>query len=210
MRQLNIRNLLLSISFLFSSVQCVAQAARADLAVVVEMMEHRKEEPTEIFQQVSNSTNYISLLVPLSVLATGYARGEKITVQKGWCMAESLVASSLVTWGLKFTIRRNRPFTTNSFIVSASTGGGPSFPSGHTSEAFATATSLTLAWPKWWVAIPAYAWAATVGYSRMYLGVHYPTDVAAGALVGAGSAWLMYKGNKWLHHHKTSSMHPVL
>ncbi|MBO9201581.1 hypothetical protein J7I42_14965 [Niastella sp. MAH-29] len=32
--------------------------------------------------------------------------------------------------------------------------------------------------------------------------------MAAGALVGAGSAWLMYKGNQWLHRHKTNSIHP--
>jgi undecaprenyl-diphosphatase len=188
----------------------VAQTTRPDIAVVVEMMEHRKEEPTEFFQQVSNTTNYVSLLVPISVLATGYARDEKITIQKGWCMAGALVTSSLVTWGLKYSIRRNRPFKSDPFIVAAGASGGPSFPSGHTSEAFATATSLTLAWPKWWVAIPAYTWAATVGYSRMYLGVHYPTDVAAGALVGAGSAWLMFKANQWLHHHKTGKMQPVL
>lgn len=197
-------------SFFFSTATVVAQASRADLGVLVEMMEHRQEEPTEFFQQISNSTNYVSVLVPLSVLATGYARHEKVTVQKGWYITGSLVASSLITFGLKNTIRRPRPFITDPFIVPASAGGSPSFPSGHTSEAFATATSLTMAWPKWWVAVPAYTWASAVGYSRMYLGVHYPTDVIAGALVGAGSAWLMNKANRWLHHNKTGKTQPVL
>lgn len=200
----------LSTCLILSTAMVKAQAIKPDLGVVVELMEDRKEEPTEFFQQVSNTTNYVSMLVPLSVLATGYARGQKATIQKGWYMAESLVASSLITWGLKYTVKRNRPFVTDSYIVPASSGGGPSFPSGHTSEAFATATSLTLAYPKWWVAVPAYAWAGTVGYSRMYLGVHYPTDVAAGALVGAGSAWLMYKANQWLHRHKASALQPQL
>src|SRR5689334_16576783 len=117
---------------LVSIVIVRAQATRADLGVVVEMMEDRKEEPTEFFQQLSNTTNYVSMLVPLSVLATGYARGEKTTVQKGWYIAESLAASSLITWGLKYTVKRSRPFTTDSYIVPASSGGGPSFPSGHT------------------------------------------------------------------------------
>jgi undecaprenyl-diphosphatase len=38
----------------------------------------------------------------------------------------------------------------------------------------------------------------------MYLGVHYPSDVLAGAVIGAGSAWLMYKANKWLFKPKPS------
>jgi len=202
--------LILTIYFCSPTTIAFAQPSRVDLDVLVEMMEHRKEEPTEFFQHVSNSVNYVSLLVPVSVLVTGYARNEKMTVQKGWYIAASLATSSLITLGLKNSIRRTRPFVTDPYIVAASPGGSPSFPSGHTSEAFATATSLTLAWPKWWVAIPAYTWAGAVGYSRMYLGVHYPTDVAAGAIVGAGSAWLMYKANQWLHHHKTGKVQPAL
>jgi len=201
--------LLFTLFLLIRSFPVVAQMQRADLGVLVEMMEHRKEEPTEFWQHISNSTNVVSILVPVSILATGYARAEKTTIQKGWFMAESLITSSLVTMGMKYTFKRNRPFNADSYIVPAGSGGSPSFPSGHTSEAFATATSLTLAWPKWWVAVPAYTWAGAVGYSRMYLGVHYPTDVLAGALVGAGSAWLMYKANKWLHHNKTGKLLPV-
>jgi membrane-associated phospholipid phosphatase len=195
-----------TVTLLLSASGVAAQATRQDLDVLVEMMEHRKIEPTEFFQQISNSTNYVGMLVPMSVLATGYARGDKTIIQKGWFMAETLVASSLVTLGLKYSLRRNRPFNIDPFIIPADSGGSPSFPSGHTSEAFATATSLTLAWPKWWVAIPAYTWAGSVGYSRMYLGVHYPTDVMAGAVVGAASAWLMYKANKWLHHNNTAAL----
>ena len=72
-------------------------------------------------------------------------------------------------------------------------------PSGHTSTAFATATSLSLAYPKWYVVAPSFIWAGTIGYSRMHLGVHYPSDVVVGALVGSGSAFLCYKANQWIN-----------
>ena len=59
-----------------------------------------------------------------------------------------------------------------------------SFPSGHTSSAFVIATSLSLSYPEWYVIAPAAVWATTMGVSRVWHGVHYPSDVAVGAAVG--------------------------
>lgn len=115
---------------------------------------------------------------------------------------EVLVGATIINLGittvLKYTVNRTRPFVTYPDIFKKSKGGSPSFPSGHTSGAFATATSLSLSYPKWYVITPLYVWACTVGYSRMDLGVHYPSDVLAGALIGAGSAWLTHYVNKKL------------
>jgi undecaprenyl-diphosphatase len=60
-----------------------------------------------------------------------------------------------------------------------------SFPSGHTAAAFGAATALSRMWPAY--RFPWWALAAVMGYSRIYLGHHYPLDVAAGAGVG----WLV-------------------
>ena len=103
-------------------------------------------------------------------------------------MLSTSLLSSLMVFGLKSTIKRDRPFKTYPDIIKHTHGCSYSMPSGHTSICFATATSVSLIYPKWYVIAPMYTWASLVGYSRMYLGVHYPSDVLAGALVGSGSA----------------------
>ena len=70
------------------------------------------------------------------------------------------------------------------------------------SAAFNSATALSLWFPKWYVIVPSYAWAGLVGYGRMYEGVHYPTDVLAGAAFGVGSAFAARKINRWIHKEK--------
>jgi membrane-associated phospholipid phosphatase len=55
---------------------------------------------------------------------------------------------------------------------------------------------LSLNYPKWYVVVPSYAWASLVGYSRMAIGMHYPSDVLIGALVGSASSFLVYKLRK--------------
>lgn len=111
---------------------------------------------------------------------------------KSWYLAASALTAATITTTIKYSVRRERPFITYPDLKKRDVGGSPSFPSGHTSSSFALATSLTLAYKKWYVAVPAYVWASGVAYSRMYQGVHYPGDVLAGAIIGSGSAWLCY------------------
>ena len=90
---------------------------------------------------------------------------------------------------LKNLIKRPRPADSEmalcAFIKPA---GRFSFPSGHTAAAFMMATLLGIFYPV--VATLALAFALLVGLSRVLLGVHYPSDIAAGALLGTSCAMI--------------------
>ena len=151
-------------------------------------------DPT--FKFVTNSVAPIGLGAPLIVTSIGFIQKDNTLKNKGYYIGATLLTSAVLTTTLKFAIDRDRPFVTYPDIQKLTGAGSPSFPSGHTSEAFATATSLSLAFPKWYVIAPSFLWAGAAGYSRMHLGVHYPTDVLVGALIGSGSAWLCHELNK--------------
>jgi undecaprenyl-diphosphatase len=175
-----------------------SQIKQLDKSTLEEMTEDRTEDGAEFNVFLSHSTNYISLGIPVSLFVAGAIRHDINMKQKALFIGESIVISTVVTTALKNAVRRPRPFVNNPAIIPADAAGSFSFPSGHASEAFSTATSLAIAYPKWYVIAPAYLWAGSVAYSRMYLGVHYPSDILAGAITGAGSAWLTYKLNKWI------------
>lgn len=152
----------------------------------------------KFFQFVSNSDVYMVLGIPAGMGTVGLIKHDD-RLFKNACVTLAATAVNFgITTAMKYSFDRERPFVTYPDITKKSAGGSPSFPSGHTSMAFATATSLTLAYPKWYIIVPSYTWASTVAYSRMDLGVHYPSDVLIGALVGAGSAYLTYKINQKL------------
>ncbi len=151
------------------------------------------------FRFVSDATAPVAFSLPLLMTGTGLLLHDSATVCNGVYVGCTLASAAVITTVLKYGINRPRPFVTYPDIEKAGDAGSPSFPSGHTSDAFALATSLTIAYPKWYVAIPAYAWGCTVTYARMDLGVHYPGDVLAGAAVGAGSAVLCRLGQQWLN-----------
>ena len=87
---------------------------------------------------------------------------------------------------LKPLVDRTRPYYVLDYTPLIPPVGDPSFPSGHTSASFAAATAIYAINRKWGLA--AYLLAAVMGFSRLYLGVHFPTDVLAGALVGTAAA----------------------
>jgi undecaprenyl-diphosphatase len=95
---------------------------------------------------------------------------------------------SAFIYSLKFLFQRKRPFLFLEMASKLSKGPGeildPSFPSAHAAFSFMMATLLSLWFPRYRIIF--FILAGFIGWTRIYLGLHYPTDVIAGALLGYG------------------------
>jgi len=183
----------------FSIISVVINAQNLDINILKAINNNRNKSLDKGFQFLSNSVSPISISTPILLYSAGIIHQNKTLKEKALYIGEATIAAAIISTSLKYSIDRERPFEKYpNEIEKASDAGSPSFPSGHTSSAFSTATSLSIAFPKWYVIVPSYAWASSVAYSRMHLGVHYPSDVLAGAIIGSGSAYLTYYLNKKL------------
>lgn len=165
----------------------------------VDMVRNINPNPpsNNFWKNISASAGPISVGIPAGMFLVSIINHDKKLQKQSFEVVGSLAIATVTTQLMKRIVNRPRPYESYSDIYPDVYELGKSFPSGHTTTAFSTATSLTLITKKWWVAVPAFAWATSVGYSRMYLGQHYPSDVLMGAAVGTVSAfasqWLMKK-----------------
>ncbi len=116
------------------------------------------------------------------------------TRKSGVIMAAALIVDVILcNVILKNLIARVRPYDVNTAVqVLVAKPKDFSFPSGHTAASFASVTALYLAGEKkLWK--PALALAILIAFSRMYLYVHYPTDILGGVIFGSLSAWIGYR-----------------
>lgn len=115
----------------------------------------------------------------------------KKTRKIGMMSALALIGSLIINNEIiKNLVRRPRPFYTFTELTTVIPRPSQfSFPSGHTSASFAAATVFFRNLPKK-AGVPAIVLASLIGFSRLYLGVHYPTDVLGGALLGSFLGYL--------------------
>ena len=177
----------------------VAAAAGGVLAVSVadnSLRDLAQNHNTSTDRDIASAVqNFGQGLVPVGlaagVIGVGVvARSPSIT-RAGGRLAGSLIVSALITQGLKDAVGRARPYQGPAETGLKPFSGWASMPSGHTTAAFAIATSLSDDIHRPWATIGLYALAAGTGVSRMVMDAHWFSDVVAGAIIGTSSAKLV-------------------
>lgn len=141
----------------------------------------------------SFANTFVSITILASVLFLSIKNKSVELRVKFYKLLSVLLASAIVSLALKYSIVRARPFENYPDIEKLSEAGNSSFPSGHTIEAFAIAFAISILFQKRKYIIAIFLWALLIAYSRMALGVHYPSDVIAGILIGSVTSYIALK-----------------
>ncbi len=151
-------------------------------------------------RMMSVTEPYIAFGVPVAMAVMACMKDDKKLWKEAMYVGCSVAGAFILAQGMKYAVNRERPYDAYPDIVYAySREDSPSFPSAHTATAFALAASLCVKHPKWYVIAPSALWACSVGVSRINEGVHYPSDVLAGAVIGAGCAVAGIYLTRWLN-----------
>ena len=141
-----------------------------------------------IFISRLGNKGFVWIAIGVVFLLLGFQN--KIWRKRGLMVLLSLAGNFLAcNVILKPLVNRTRPYVLLDYDILIPPVGDASFPSGHTAASFAAATAIYAINRKW--GIVAYIFAALMGFSRLYLGVHFPTDVLGGAVCGTVAAWLV-------------------
>jgi membrane-associated phospholipid phosphatase len=192
---------LLFMVFIFM-MPTIFHAQGLDYQILKDLNKLQSPSDNKFQKFISDADAPIVLGIPVAMVGISFLNKDKDLRRKGLeaCVAQGLNVATVYL--LKEIVKRPRPYLTYTDLKNVTEEGSWSFPSGHTSSAFAFATSMSLSYPKWYVIVPTYTFASAVGFSRMYLNVHYPSDVLVGAILGSASAWVTWKVSKKLQAKK--------
>ena len=131
---------------------------------------------------------YIIILIG----AIGLFAGKKYTKLTSLILIFSFVIARYSNKAIKFFVKRPRPYETLENVrLLLGPASGFSFPSGHSMVFFCLATVIAMRYPKF--RYPSFIAAALVALSRPYIGVHYPSDILAGSLLGILIGYIITK-----------------
>lgn len=155
---------------------------------------NRQTEDFGVLEFVDQTSIPLFVSLPAGLLLWGVLGDNRPVLDTGVLTLSAQVLTFGVTSAVKAVVDRPRPFEVlrEVKVRRFSSISGSSFPSGHASHAFAIATMLAHR-AKPFVYIPALVWAGCVSYARIYVGVHYPSDVLGGMVTGVVLSFAVYQ-----------------
>jgi hypothetical protein len=145
---------------------------------------YKNVDPSEDLRRLGNYGQIAGPIIGTGFALHGLAFDSDHSKETAFLSYETFVWAGAVSGAIKFVVGRERPSKTDTPFDFNFAGHDSSFPSGHTTEAFAAATVFSEQYPEWYVYVPAYGAAAAVGFSRIYANQHWTSDVVAGAMIG--------------------------
>ena len=164
-----------------------------ELDLIAGLQENKTCFTIYFFQFISDSKSFITVGLPVALLTIGIIKHDPSLREKAFLVLFSLALAGILSTGVKRIVREPRPYEVDSRITQLSVGGGYGFPSGHTLEAVAAATTVSVLWPELWIIATSVVWVVLIGMSRIYLGVHDPGDAVGGLFLGLLSTFLVIK-----------------
>ena len=141
----------------------------------------RNDFLTPIFKFITSLGDEGYLWIAIAILLVCIKGYRKVGISVGVSLLGSLVFNNML---IKNLVARPRPYRVlENLTILIKEPGEYSFPSGHTASSFAAAVVLFMLLPRKY-GVPAMIMAFLIGISRLYVGVHYPTDVMAGMVMG--------------------------
>lgn len=175
-------------------------AQSLDLRLLKSLNRNDKPLWDKSMRYTSMSIYPVMTIAVSTMLTDGAVNKNETMIRNGGKSAIAIGFAALTSSTIKYLADRPRPKKQYpQDIIERDKAGRFSFPSGHTTSAFATATALSLTYRKWYVTAPSFIYAGFVGYSRMRLGMHFPSDVLGGIVIGIGAGLLTWQVDRMVN-----------
>lgn len=173
--------LLIIASYLSAVNPGITAIEHLDIDILYFFNNNRLEILDPVLRFITNFNTIICVCTLLVFTAFALKQKDRKLQYKGLGLWISWGLAILISTIIKYSVDRIRPFETYGFIDKLSSAGSPSFPSGHTTEVFSLMLAICFLFPENKIRnIALLLWACLIAYTRMALGVHYPSDVLAG------------------------------
>lgn len=186
--------------FVFFPLYLCISGQTMDLKILKSLNKNDMQAWDKAMRVTSASVYPVMTVAVGGLFLDGYANNNDVMIRNGYKSAIAIGFAALTSSSFKYFVNRARPkLQYPEDIIERDRAGRFSFPSGHTTSAFATATALSLSCRKWYVTAPSFLYAGFVGYSRLRLGMHFPSDVLGGMVIGIGSGLLTWQVDRMVN-----------